>query len=141
VAGDRIAYYADGAEGKSQIFVIASDGSDQDPNPAKRPVQVTSLPKGAGPGLRWHPSGNLIVCTSNGGVVATCVQPGAAFGRSVFLTPQGDGPSRGQLVMSRDGKLLAYGRALPTKDDSGKPFKTYKGSDPMQVFVLPCPGQ
>jgi hypothetical protein len=141
VAGDRIAYYAEGSDGKSQIFVIASDGSDRDPNPAKRPVQVTHLPKGAGSGLRWHPSGNLIVCTSNGGVVATRVQPGPGFGRSVFLTPQGEGLAREQLVLSLDGKLLAYGRAVPTKDSSGRPFKTYNGSDPLQIFVLPCPGQ
>ena len=137
MAGDRIAYYGDGADGKSQIFIISSDGSDQDPSPAKRPVQATHLPKGAGPGLRWRPSGNSIVCTSNGGVVATRVQAGPDFGRSVFLTPEGDGPAREHLVISPDGKLVAYGRARPTKDNGGKAFKAYNGSDPLQIFVCP----
>jgi hypothetical protein len=95
------------------------------------------LPKGAGPGLRWHPAGEWIVCTSNGGIVATCVKPGPSFGKSTFLTPQGDGTPRDQLVLSPDGKLLAYNRMVATKDAQGKPAKTYNGQDPTQIFVLP----
>src|SRR5262249_50810197 len=110
---------------------------DLDPDPARRPIQATRLPNGAGPGLRWHPSGDWIVCTSNGGIVATCVKPDTNFGKSVFLTPQGDGPPRDQVVISTDGKLLAYNRPVPTPDEKGKLIKTYNGQDPTQIFVLP----
>jgi hypothetical protein len=138
VKGDRIAYIAKGDDGKNQVFIIASDGSDQDADPAKRPVQATHLSKGAGT-LRWHPSGNSILCESNGGIVSTCVKPGPDFGKSVNLTPQGDKPERGQLVLSPDGKLMAYNKAIPTTTKDGKPVKTYNGSDPTQIFVLPFP--
>ena len=137
VAGDRLAYYAPDAQGTNQVFIISSSGSDQDADPAHRPVQATSLPKGAGPGLRWHPSGNWIVCTSNGGIVATRVKAGPDFGKSTFLTPQGDGPPRDQLVISPDGKLLAYNRAVPSRDEKGKTVKTYNDLDVTQIFILP----
>jgi len=137
IAGDRIAYYAEATDGTRQVFVVPSNGSDQALNPAKRPVQVTHLPHGAGPGLRWHPSRNSIVCSSNGGIVTACVKPGPAFGKTVFLTPQGDGPPRDQLVLSPDGKLLAYDRAVPTTDERGEAVKSYRGLDPCQIFVLP----
>jgi hypothetical protein len=137
VRGDRITYYAPDANGTNQVFIISSTGSDLDPDPARRPIQATRLPNGAGPGLRWHPSGDWIVCTSHGGIVATCVKPGANFGKSTFLTPHGDGPPRDQLVLSADGKLLAYNRAVPTPDEKGKFVKTYNGQDPTQIFVLP----
>ena len=139
VEGDRIAYYAPAADGTTQVFIIPSDGSDQSRNRAKRPVQATHLPSGAGLGLRWHPSGNSILCPSNGGIVATCVKRGRRFGKSVFLTPQGDGAARAQLVLSPDGKLLAYDKAVPTNDEQGKPVKTFAGLDPSQIFVLSFP--
>jgi len=138
VKGDRIAYFAKDADGKNQVFIIPSNGSDKDPDPAKHPVQATHLPKGAA-SVRWHPSGNSIVCESNGAIVATCVKPGSDFGKSVFLTPQADGKDRGQLVMSPDGKLLAYNKAVPTKGKDGKSVKTYNGADPTQIFILPFP--
>jgi hypothetical protein len=137
VAGERIAYYGESADGTWQVFIIPSDGSDQSPNPAKRPMQVTHLPKGAGPGLRWHPSGNVVVCTSNGGIVAVCVKAGPDFCKTVFLTPQGDGAPRDQLVCSPDGALLAYNRIVETKDPTGKVAKNYRGLDLCQIFLLP----
>ena len=138
VKGDRIAYFAKGDDGKNQIFIIPSDGSDKASDPAKRPVQASHLPKGAA-ALRWHPSGNSIVCESNGGIASICVKPGPDFGKTVFLTPEGDGPARSQLVMSPDGKLLAYDKAVPTKDKGGKAVKTYNGADPTQIFTLAFP--
>jgi len=136
-AGDRIAYYGESADGTPQVFVIPFDGSDQSPNPAKRPMQVTHLPKGAGPGLRWHPLGNAVVCTSNGGIVAVCVKSGSDFGKTVLLTPQDDGGPRDQLVFSPDGALLAYNRIMETKDLTGKVVKNYRGKDLCQIFLLP----
>lgn len=137
--GDRIAYYGVAEDGTTQIFIIPSDGSDRDPDPKKHPVQATHLPEGVDGGLRWHPSGNSIACLSNGGVTVTCVKPGPDFGKSVFLTSHGDGSERIDLVWSQDGKILAYGKAVPTKDADGKPFKTFAGIDPTQIFVCDFP--
>ena len=139
VAGDRIAYYATVSDGTKQLFIIPSDGSDQSPDPEKRPKQATTLPDGAGACVRWHPSGNSIACLSNDGIVVTCVQPGPKFGKSVFLTPQGDGKDRSQLVWSPDGKLFAYNMSVPTKDANGNVVKTYDGKDCIQIFTIEFP--
>jgi hypothetical protein len=69
----------------------------------------------------------------------TCVKPGDDFGKSVFLTAQGDGPERIDLVWSPDGSTLAFGKEAPTKDEDGKPYKTYAGEDPTQIFVCDFP--
>jgi len=137
--GNRIAYYGRAPDGLTQIFVIPPDGSDRDPDPAKQPVQGTHLSDGAGPGLRWHPSGNSVLCISNGGVVSTCVKPGPHFGKSAFITPQGDEPPRGELVISIDGKTVAFTKPMPTLDAEGKPAKSYNGSDYLQIFVMDFP--
>lgn len=137
VTGDRIAYYGYAPDGTRQVFIIPSDGSDESTEPEKRPVQATHLPHGVGPGLRWVPSGNWLVCTSNGGIVAVCTRKGDDFGKTVFLTPQGDRPARDQLVVSPDGTLLAYNKAVPTTDDRGRVVKTYRGLDFTQIFILP----
>ncbi|MBI2432401.1 MAG: DUF3748 domain-containing protein [Candidatus Hydrogenedentes bacterium] len=140
VEGDRIAYYAMAQDGTKQIFVIASDGSDQ--NPDKAPVQLTHLPKGVDGGLRWHPNSNTVFCVSEGAVVATCAKPGdPRFGKPVFLTPRGGenaefGPPI-DIVVSPDGTLLAYTRVVPTKNEAGKIVKNYAGKDFPQIFVLP----
>ncbi len=138
LAGDRIAYYAKAEDGTTQIFIIPSDGSDRSGDPVKRPVQATHFPTGAGPGVRWHPSGNSIACMADGGVAVTCVKPGPDFGKSVFLTPHGDA-ERIALVWSPDGKVLAYNKAVPTKDEDGNRVRTYDGSDFHQIFTVDFP--
>ncbi|MCP4644831.1 MAG: DUF3748 domain-containing protein [bacterium] len=135
--GQRIAYYAHAADGSTQIFIVPSDGSDRDPDPAKRPVQATSLPGGAGPGLRWHPSGDYIACISSGAVVATCVKQGPDFGKSEFLTAQGEEDERFALVWSHDGALLAYNKAVPSYDQDGMHARSYSDADFHQIFVVP----
>jgi hypothetical protein len=134
VDGQRIAYYGHAPDGSTQLFVISSNGSDEDPDPKKHPVQVTHLAKNAGPGLRWHPGGEWVFCTSNNAVVATRVT-GEGFGKSVLLTPDDDTP-RIDLVVSLDGKTLAYTKQVPTLGADGKPAKTYTGADFSQIFVL-----
>lgn len=137
--GDRIAYYAKAADGTKQIFIIASDGSDKSDQPGKRPIQATRFPEGAGAALRWHPSGQAIACIANNGVAVTCIAPGPQFGKSVFLTPQGDEPERQNLVWSWDGKLMAYTKNVPTPDGEGGIAKTYDGKDMSQIFAIDCP--
>ncbi|HOH35764.1 MAG TPA: DUF3748 domain-containing protein [Candidatus Hydrogenedentes bacterium] len=136
--GDRIAYYAKAADGARQVFIIPSDGSDQSDEPAKRPVQATHFPGGAGDGIRWHPSGNSIACIADGGVAVTCVVPGPNFGKSVFLTPHGD-TERSDLVWSPDGSVLAYCRVVPTLGADGQPARNYKGEDFSQIFTVEFP--
>jgi len=139
IQGDRIAYYAKAADGTKQIFIIASDGSDQSDKSNRRPIQATSFEHGAGACVRWHPTGNSIACFSNDGIAVTCVKPGPKFGKSVFLTAQGDNAERGALVWSPDGKHFAYNRPVPTKDESGKIVKTYDGKDCLQIFTIDFP--
>ena len=139
IQGDRIAYYVDMPNGTPQIFVIPSDGSDTSDDPAKRPVQATSLEHGSASDVRWHPSGNAIISVSDGGIVATCVKPGPLFGKSLFLTPHGDGGQRDQIVFSPDGKRIAYCKPVPTTDTNGNVVKTYEGKDFTQIFMIDYP--
>lgn len=139
VKGDRIAYYGVDKASRKQVFIIPSDGSDKHADPAKRPVQATDFQNGAGPGLRWHPSGNSIACISDNGVAVTCVKPGRRFGKTVFLTPQGDEPERINLVWSPDGKVLAFNKRALTSDDNGKRVCTYDGQDFLQIFLIDFP--
>lgn len=138
VEGDRIAFYADAEDGTRQIFIVASQGSDRDPDASRRPVQATRLPKGTSSGLRWHPQSKSIISISDGGIVATCVEPGPRFGQSTFLTPHGDGEERADTVISPDGTRIAYTRVVPTEVD-GKVVKTYNGKDFAQIFIIPFP--
>lgn len=141
VKGDRIAYYGLDEAGRKQVFIIPSDGSDRHENPGKRPVQATRFQHGAGPGLRWHPSGNAIACVSNNGVAVTCVKPGPGFGKTMFLTAQGDEPERINLVWSPDGKLLAFNKRVPTTDENGKRAYAYDEQDFLQIFLVDYPDQ
>lgn len=138
--GTRVAYYATADDGSRQVFIIPSKGSDVDPDPAMRPVQATFLEKGASGGLRWHPSGNSIAVLSDNGVAVTCVQPGRLFGVSYFLTPRGaSSPAPEALVWSRDGKLLAFNRRIPTFDAKGNLVKDAGGNDFRQIFLTSFP--
>lgn len=136
VEGDRIAYYANDENGVLQVFIIPSDGSDRSDDPSKRPIQATHFAQDAGEGLRWHPSGNYIACIANNAVTVTCVKPGDDFGKTKFLTPEDNGAPRIALVWSQDGKTLAYNRAVPTVDENGNPYKTYDGSNAVQIFMV-----
>lgn len=137
--GSQIAYYAKDANGVTQVFVIASDGSDLCEDCAKRPIQVTSFPEGAAMGLRWHPSGDYLFCVGGNAVVAVCVKPGPDFGKTKALT-DGDGAERSRMVVSPDGGLVAFNQAVPTKDAAGTVLKNYAGLDFMQIFLVPFEG-
>jgi len=137
--GTRIGYFAT-VDGVRQVFLINALGSDQHPDPAMRPVQATGLPAGASGGLRWHPSGNSIAVQSDNGVAAVCVQPGPLFGKVVWLTRHGATvPAVEALVWSRDGKMLAFNRRVPTYDSVGKLVKDAGGRDFRQIFLVRFP--
>jgi len=134
--GSRIAYYGRDAAGRSQVFIIASDGADDAPDAAKRPVQVTQFPAGTDSGLRWHPSGARIYCVTNNAIAEVNVAPGADFGRVRLLTPEGGDAERSRLVVSPDGRLLAYNKPVPMQDPAGNPVRNYAGKDHLQIFTL-----
>lgn len=138
--GTRIAYYATAADGSRQVFIIDAKGSDQDPDPAKRPIQASFLPAGAAGGVRWHPSGNSIAVLSDNGVASICVKPGPLFGATYWLTPHGAGLRAPEaLVWSHDGSLLAFNRRVPTYDATGKLVKDFNGNDFRQIFLTRFP--
>lgn len=138
--GTRVAYYATAPEGTRQVFIIPARGSDRDPDPAMRPLQATFLEKPATGGLRWHPSGNSVAVLSDNGVVVTCVKPGPLFGVSYFLTQHGSGlPPAEALVWSRDGRLLAFNRRVPTADAQGNLVKDFNNRDFRQIFITSFP--
>ncbi len=139
--GSRIAYLAKAKDGSTQVFLIASDGSDKSTDPNKRPVQLTALPKGVDGDIRWHPSGNSVLCLSNNAIVSTCAQPGASFGKSVYLTEEDEERPRIAMVISPDGKLLAYNRPVHVEDVYGVAVTNYKGDDYRQIFLLDFPDQ
>lgn len=138
--GTRIAYYATAADGSRQVFIIDARGSDQDPDPAKRPIQASFLPAGAAGGVRWHPTGNSIAVLSDNGVASICVKPGPLFGATYWLTPHGAGLRAPEaLVWSHDGSLLAFNRRVPTYDATGKLVKDFNGNDFRQIFLTRFP--
>ena len=134
--GTRIAYYAKDANGVVQLFIVPVEGGEDASDPAMRPAQATKLRTGVASGLRWHPEGHTLYCVSNNGVVSTCVVPGDDFGKSTYLTAQGDGPERLNVVCSWDGKRLAWNQAVPVYDAQGNRQRNYKGEDFMQIFTL-----
>ena len=84
---------------------------------------------------------------SNNGVAVTCVEAGPLFGKSVFLTPQGDVTDsvrktnlRDALVWSHDGRTIAYNKRVPTLDESGTRVFDWTGADFAQIFVKDLPG-
>jgi len=140
--GSRVGYYATAPNGTRQVFIIPANGSDLSTDAALRPVQATELERGASGGLRWHPSGNSIAVLSDGGVSVTCVKPGPLFGKSVFLTTHGTGiPAAEALVWSRNGKLLAFNRRVPTWDAGGRLVKDFGNNDFRQIFLVFFPDE
>ena len=130
--GTKIAYLSKDKNGIKQIFIIAANGSDVSKDPEKHPKQVTSFKSDAS-NIRWHPSDKRIFSISNGKIYESNVESAENFGKTILLTP--DTMERGNLVVSPDGKMLAYNVAIPAKDDSimidGKVKDTFD-----QIFVL-----
>lgn len=137
---DRIAYYGGEAYGPKQIFIVPATGSEDHPDPAMRPIQVTNFKNGVTGGLRWDPSGDAVLCVADNGIaVVSLVEKDGAYGKVTFLTPQNDTPERLNPVWSHDGKTIAYNKRVPTKDGAGKRVKNFDGSDLAQIFVVDAP--
>lgn len=138
--GRRIAYFGKDANSVCQVFIIPADGSDRHEDSTRRPVQATFLPGGTRAGLRWFPNGTHILCVSDWGLVKTCIEAGADFGRSTFITPHGDDVERYAPAISPDGRHVVYNRMTPTYDRNGRHLVNYAGRDFSQIFVVDMAG-
>ena len=131
-SGKQIAYLSKDKKGISQVFIIHVDGSDRSDDMKKRPMQVTDYATDAS-NVRWHPSDEWLFSISGGKVYATYIGSSADFGKSILLTP--DDLNREALVVSPDGKSLAYNVDLPNATASriidGEENNEYK-----QIFIL-----
>ncbi|MCA9229508.1 MAG: DUF3748 domain-containing protein [Planctomycetales bacterium] len=102
--GEQIAFLMKDDEGDSQVFLISPRGG--------APRQATFLDGGVDSGVRWHPSGNALVCVAGTRMVVTNVAPGPRFGESRILSDRAPQPFA--LVWSHDGKTIAYNRRVMT---------------------------
>ncbi|MUH34632.1 DUF3748 domain-containing protein [Zobellia amurskyensis] len=131
-SGKQVAYLSKDKKGILQVFVIPVDGSDRAEEIEKKPKQVTNFTADASY-VRWHPSDQWLFSISNGKVYANYVGSSKDFGKSILLTP--NNLNREALVVSQDGKLLAYNINIPHATASriidGKQTNEYK-----QIFVL-----
>jgi hypothetical protein len=116
--GECIAFQMRDKSGSWQIFLMDPRGDF--------PRQATSIKGGVTSGVRWHPSGNAFVCLAGSKIVWTVVKPGPFFGKSIMLDDRKPDPFA--LVMSHDGKTIAYNRIVET---AGQPVT--------QIFVADVP--
>lgn len=130
--GDKIAYLSDDENGVKQVFVIPAKGSDLHQDSKMKPRQVTHFDADAS-NTRWHVSDNWIFSISNGFIYANYVGNNDKFGKEIILTK--DKLERGNLVVSPDGKVLAYNVDMPSEQSklivNGKIVKKFK-----QIFIL-----
>ncbi|MCE4562821.1 DUF3748 domain-containing protein [Maribellus sp. CM-23] len=118
--GQQIAFLLNDKNGVAQVNMIDVLRDD----PAR---QVTNFESDAA-FLRWHPNDEWIFSVVKGNIAATCVRAGKDFGQTVLLT--NDQQLRTQLVVSRNGKMLAYNIDVPGATETGEE-KAF-----MQIFMM-----
>jgi len=126
--GKRIAYLSKDEFGVKQVFVIRTDGSDRSEDPEQRPKQITNYKSDAS-NIRWHITDDWVFSISNGNIFTSYVGNDNNFGNVIPIT--NDDRERGSLVVSPDGKRLAYNIEMPVKE-----FKEGSKKEFMQIFVL-----
>ncbi|WP_198439760.1 DUF3748 domain-containing protein [Pareuzebyella sediminis] len=134
--GRRIAYLSVDSKGVLQVFVIPVEGSDTSEDTVMRPKQVTHFDSNAGY-VRWHPSNDWLFSISRGKVYASYVGDLSVFGKSILLTP--DNLQREALVVSPDGKLLAYNVGVEDLTTS-RTIDGHKEHEYLQIFTLSIEG-
>jgi hypothetical protein len=130
--GKGIAYLSKDKNGIYQVFVLPTDGSDLDKDPAKLPRQITHFKEDAS-NIRWHPSDNWIFSISNGSVYVSYIGSENKYGTTILLTKENT--KRDKLVVSPDGNMLAYN--VDIKDDNSDLMVEGEIKDRFsQIFIL-----
>ncbi len=125
--GKRIVFLTKDENDISQITVINTNGSDLSDNLEMTPKVLSDFTADA-ESVRWHPSGDIIFSIVKGNIAATCAKQGKDFGKTIMLT--NDNLERVQMVVSRDGSLLAYNILKDTKTDQNEMREL------SQIFIL-----
>ncbi len=131
-SGEQIAYLSKDEKGILQVFVIPVDGSDLSETVEDKPKQVTTYTTDAG-NIRWHPSDEWLFSISDGKIYASYVGSSNSFGKSILLTP--DDLNREALVVSPDGKMLAYNVNMPHASES-RIIDGKQNNEFYQIFIL-----
>jgi len=131
-SGKQIAYLSKDEKDILQVFVIPVDDSDRVNDQKKRPIQVTNYTVDAS-NVRWHPSDEWLFSISDGKVYASFVGSSDGFGKSILLTP--DDLNREALVVSPDGKMLAYNVNMPHASES-RIIDGKQNNEFYQIFIL-----
>ena len=125
--GKRIVFRAEDSNGILQLYIIKVDGSQ------KLPTKITDFSKDAS-AVRWHPSGNWLFCISDGHIMATHLDKNKTIAKSFRLTEKN--MSRDDLVVSKDGKIIAFDAPTVTRDKDTKLVKDATGEDFRQIYLI-----
>lgn len=118
--GQWIAFTASaqkGPNGTQQMFLISPNGGAM--------KQISSVPGGIADGPRWMPSGKSVLAVDERGRLIAIPVPGRAHAEKPAVLLDDGGPVPYALVVSHDGKTVAFNRDIVT---DGKPYR--------QIFVL-----
>jgi len=116
--GKQISYLAKDKKGIQQIFLISPAGGE--------PIQVTKHPSDVQSGVRWSPDNKSIIYIWDNSIVVCEISDRPFENRVKRLTERTIQPPS-NLVWSKDGKTMAFNRALPEGD---------KLNQKQQIFVI-----
>ncbi|RFS18185.1 DUF3748 domain-containing protein [Emticicia sp. C21] len=101
--GQSIAFLAKDDKGNLQIFTISPEGRNL--------TQLTFHPSKVDGFFRWHPSGKTIYYVWNGSIVS-CETGDEGFEKRHKVLTESTVPSPTNLVISHDGKTIAFNRLI-----------------------------
>ncbi len=136
--GKKVAFLAKDVRGITQVFLADLERIIQGGIESKV-IQLTNFQKGVEENFRWHPSGKFIFSVSDGAIIATCVEVGENFGKSVAMTPCYLKNRPYAIVVSKDGRYVAFNRRVPTHNLNGDRVYDSSGLDFSQIFLLSLP--
>ena len=115
--GKHIAYRKKDKNDIVQVFFISPlDGNS---------VQVTNHESDVQSTVRWSPEGKFIYYVWNNSIIQCNVQSGTGLGNFTKLTEKSSKPPS-NLVLSHDGKIIAFNREVKSKDGKGVVKQIYK---------------
>lgn len=101
--GNLLAFLAKDTKNIKQIFTISPNGGS--------PKQITFHKTDVEGNIRWHPSGKSIFYIWNGSICEIEIND-LEFDKRLKIISKPSKPSPSNLVISHDGKILAYNRLL-----------------------------